>query len=103
MTPKERIEASCFEYDLKNFLLKFTFFIKVLDQDPDPESMNLVPQHERSFLFVHHPSFTTNFTIYMYNTQSTYVYLEYHSVCPLVGIGTPPPPPQEGGGQSPAG
>ncbi len=58
--PKERIEASCFEYDLKNFLLKITFFIKVLGQDPDPESMNLVPQQERSFLFVHHPSFTIN-------------------------------------------
>jgi hypothetical protein len=26
--------------------------------------------------------------------QSTYIqYLEYHSVCPLVGIGTPPPSP----------
>ena len=25
-------------------------------------------------------------------TQSTYVYVEYHSVCPLVGIGTLPPP-----------
>jgi hypothetical protein len=26
------------------------------------------------------------------HTQSTYIYLEYHSVCPLVGIGTPLPP-----------
>ncbi len=35
--------------------------------------------------------------------QSTYtVYKEYHSVCPLVGIGTPPTP-LGGGGHSPAG
>jgi hypothetical protein len=25
--------------------------------------------------------------------QSTYIYKEYHSLCPLVGIGTLPPPP----------
>jgi hypothetical protein len=38
--------------------------------------------------------------------QSTYIYLEYHSVCPLVRIGTPspadecvPPEPKRGGGK----
>ncbi len=25
--------------------------------------------------------------------HKVYIYLEYHSVCPLVGIGNPPPPP----------
>ncbi len=48
------------------------------------------------------------------NPQSTYTYIEYHSVCPLVGIGTLPPPlspaslplppePGRGGAHSPAG
>ncbi len=52
-------------------------------------------------------------------SHKVYVYLEYHSVCPLVGIGTapypapsplpetivypPPPPNQRGGARSPAG
>ena len=26
-----------------------------------------------------------------------HIYLEYHSVCPLVQIGTPPPEPKKGG------
>ncbi len=44
--------------------------------------------------------------------HSTYIYKEYHSLCPLVGIGTPPtpslasesappPPPTKGGGRTP--
>ncbi len=49
----------------------------------------------------------------MYDVYS--VYLEYHSICPLVGIGTappslaskycmyPPPPPTQRGARSPAG
>ncbi len=34
--------------------------------------------------------------------HKVHTYLEYHSVCPLVGIGTPsvPPPPDTGGGGS---
>ncbi len=32
--------------------------------------------------------------IQSWGSQSTYIYLEYHSVCPLVRIGTPPPLPQ---------
>jgi hypothetical protein len=27
-----------------------------------------------------------------YKNQKVHIYLEYHSVCPLVGIGTHPPP-----------
>jgi hypothetical protein len=42
--------------------------------------------------------------------QITYIYLEYHSVCPLVRIGTPspadeciPPEPKRGGGTHSSG
>jgi hypothetical protein len=28
-----------------------------------------------------------------WSTTHNYIYIEYHSVCPLVGIGTPPPTP----------
>jgi hypothetical protein len=33
------------------------------------------------------------FSSYLSLTHKVKIYLEYHSVCPLVGIGTPPPPP----------
>ncbi len=37
-------------------------------------------------------------------THKVHIYIEYHSVCPLVGIGTPPPPEPKGGGtHSPSG
>jgi hypothetical protein len=50
----------------------------------------------------------------IYSTEhKVHIYIEYHSVCPLVGIGTLPPPlspasvplpPKQGGGaHSPAG
>ncbi len=50
-------------------------------------------------------------TMSPFHPQSTYIYKEYHSVCPLVGTGTPPPPlsrkrvcpPPRTKGDSPAG
>ncbi len=76
------------------FTKNFTFFLLKHHEGLFSSSRSSLLLLKRTFRSSKHEIyFGAYFSIAGPGSQSTYsIYLEYHSECPLVGIGTPPPP-----------